>query len=192
MVRCGTKPKAMAASPNWRSRSTRATRLPVWARPAARFVAMKVLPVPPLVLKTTIRLPGFGFLLARQPGSDALERRALALADLSGALESRDQLLLVYRELEQIARTDLQRLAKVGRGGIDGHQHGADPRHASHDLPHRLEAVFGLQIDAHQNHVRSSTPRPGAGPSQNRHTRRWPRCPSAPGVRGPESSEPAH
>ncbi len=46
----------MATSPNWRSRSTRATRWPRAARPAARFVERKVLPVPPLVLNTTMRL----------------------------------------------------------------------------------------------------------------------------------------
>ena len=39
-------------------------------------------------------LGDLGFLLGRQLRGDALERRALALADLSGGLESGDQFLL--------------------------------------------------------------------------------------------------
>src|ERR671919_499356 len=48
----------IAASPNWRSRSSSSVRLPCcFASDAARFVAVTVLPVPPLGENTVITRP---------------------------------------------------------------------------------------------------------------------------------------
>jgi hypothetical protein len=58
MVREGNRRSITATSPKWRSRSTRATSVPVAARATARLVDRKVLPQPPLELNTVMTLPG--------------------------------------------------------------------------------------------------------------------------------------
>ena len=56
-VRSGTRPSVSPRSPNWRSRSTAATRWPASASATARLAVVSVLPMPPLGPSTQISSP---------------------------------------------------------------------------------------------------------------------------------------
>src|SRR6476620_3472355 len=80
MVRSGSTPSTRPTSPNWRSRSTSNTRLPVAARTVARFVLTVVLPTPPLGPSTAT----IGAMTAAgAAATGAVDARAIALCTAS-------------------------------------------------------------------------------------------------------------